>query len=94
METAKREGKMKEEDIRKEARLMAIEGMVSMVYAFVTKTAGDPFADQMDQKYLDSADRATIPRLDPAMSDHFCAEVRDALEHLLKESRALRAMLG
>lgn len=83
---------MTKEQIEAEARIAALEGMVTLLYNVVLTASGlsDEQIAALDQRFLDSAALATISKLDPAMSDHVSDEVRQKTRRLLEGARTLR----
>lgn len=79
--------------IKQEARLAAVEYLVSHTYNIVLKSLGLPEETiaEAEERGLLAIGLETIVTSDPALSDHVSAEVRDALADLLAGAREMRA---
>jgi hypothetical protein len=81
-----------EEQLKLEARLTAIEYMIGHAYSriLVMLKTTDEQMDQMEAQAKLSLGQTTLPGVDPAMADHFSAEIQEAIEHLLLVTREMR----
>ena len=75
---------MNENEIKAEARLQAIEYMVTNLYARALLQQPDPNAAIKTgvQSMLSRFKGFAVPDIDPALSDHVTAELQNAIERL------------
>jgi hypothetical protein len=83
---------MDEAAIKAEARLLAIEHLLEHLYHFTYKLArlSDQDVEAVHRQALQVLEKDTIPGLDPALSDLWAAEIRDAVSLLLFAISSLR----
>jgi hypothetical protein len=88
------EGDMEsEEQIKFQARLVALETLVVRTYNLAMASGGftREQMDGADQMILDGTAQAASGKFDPVMSDHIAAEVHDAMQTLLNLAKVIRA---
>lgn len=78
--------------VRQEARLLAIENMVMHVYnsLLMMHNVSEDDIEKIKRHSLELAEQNTFDNVDPVMSDHASAELRDALANLLNEAKEMR----
>jgi len=78
---------MDEKQIKTEMRMRALEVVVTTLLALncVQSTPDDPLGAfaKMREKLAEAASSWVFPDLDPTMSDHYAAELTEALNRLL-----------
>jgi hypothetical protein len=78
---------MTEAQIKAEMRLRALEGLVTTLLAAycLEKAPSDPVGafGRMRETVAQTANEWVFAELDPAMSDHYAAELKTALDRLL-----------
>lgn len=82
-----------EEHIKKEARLIAIEHLLTHHFALATVQLDDDEFDQMTENWRTALDQETFPGANAATSDLLSAEIRDAMLALLENIRENRAQM-
>ncbi len=85
-------GIMDEQTIRREARLRAVENLTVILIGAACAQASprDPkgFLKQLRNWVADGAQKSTLPPgFDPALSDHYSAEVQEAMDRLLDQAK-------
>jgi hypothetical protein len=81
-----------EEQIKLEARLIAIEHLIINLYRITYDLAGasDETVEAVHKRALAELEQETFQGTDPALSDLWAAEIRDAVSKLLTEISATR----
>ena len=83
---------MDQYQIEAEARIAALETMVSLLYNVILTTA-NLSAEQiaaMERQFMDTAGLATISQSDPVASDDVSTKVRQNIKRLLDGARTSR----
>lgn len=77
---------MTEYDLKLLAKIDAIEALVVflMSNAYESKGLSNPEARELHAAFLKNVRTMGYPKIDPAISDHYSAEVEAALDRLLK----------
>ena len=70
-----------------DARLLAIEFIISRLFADTHRALTEPQFDALLADYWLDLDAATIPGQDAATSDALAGEIRDAVQQLLSSAR-------
>jgi hypothetical protein len=83
-----------DKEIKRETRLLALEYMASHTYNMVLKLVGasEEAISIAESEGLSAIGLQRLVDRDPAMSDHMSAELRDAIEDLMRGAREMRAM--
>lgn len=81
-----------EHEIKIEARLIALEQVLSRTYMMVCHLGGitDPRLSEIEKDLIETASKQAVATDHPEWSDHFVAEIERATEDLLQKSREFR----
>jgi hypothetical protein len=83
--------RMTEREIKLEARLFAVEFLAAHVLSTVHVAFGTT-DEQLDEMYASADEKlssTSIPNMDPATADMFSAELQEAVQRLMRITRAM-----
>jgi hypothetical protein len=85
---------MTEAEIKAEMRLWALECIVCQHWAtwLISLPKGVP--DEIHKQLIDGAKKNVFPGVDPALSDHYAAELEAAIQRLVKMQREYMATVS